>query len=234
MDFCNRMQAAKDFPDFLTDEDQRSAFLSAIKHKERQTLQQLYGPQTKSKTNSALKSSHEVADFVKELEVRKKGFQDTGQAVHASALQEVEQERETERETEFEVEAVRQLQKPLAYTPHKFPGLHKDLDTFARTGRIPAGSDNFIQVFRALARTALGRKYKINYNVSSSQLFVSTEFERTVKLVIESVNDNFMVRLLIIIFIRYYVANSIPKASCAMDSLCKISRNRRDRNTRGG
>lgn len=188
------MQAAKDFPDFLTDEDQRVAFLSAIKHKERQTLQQLYGPQTKSKTNASLKSTQEVASFVKELEMRKKTFQDTGQAVHASALQEVEQEREMERETEYEVEAVRQLQKPLAYTPHKFPGLHKALDIFARTGRIPAGSDNFIQVLRALSRTALGRRYKINYGVSSSQLFISTEFERTVKLVIESVNDNFMVR----------------------------------------
>ncbi|XXH01214.1 hypothetical protein Hte_007568 [Hypoxylon texense] len=192
IDFCNRMQAAKDFPDFLTDEDQRAAFLSAIKHKERQTLQQLYGPQTKSKTSASLKSSQEVASFVKELEMRRKGFQDTGQAVHASALQEVEQERETERETEYEVEAVRQLQKPLAYTAYKFPGLHKDLDTFARTGRIPAGSDNFIQVLRALSRTALGKKYKINYGVSSSQLFISAEFERTVKLVIESVNDNFM------------------------------------------
>ncbi|KAI1771547.1 hypothetical protein F4818DRAFT_454673 [Hypoxylon cercidicola] len=192
IDFCNRMQAAKDFPEFLTDEDQRAAFLSAVKHKERQTLQQLYAPQAKSKTNVPLKYSHEVARFVKELETRRKTFQDTGQAVHASALQEVEQERETERETEFEVEAVRQLQKPLAYTPHKFPGLHKDLDTFARTGRIPAGSDNFIQVLRALSRTALGRRYKINYDVNSSPLFISTEFERTVKLIIESVNDNFM------------------------------------------
>ncbi|KAI1385347.1 uncharacterized protein F4822DRAFT_445312 [Hypoxylon trugodes] len=187
-DFCNRMQAAEDYPDFLVDEEHRSAFTDAIKHKERQSLQQLYGPQMKSKTNTSTKSNPRIADFVKELEIRRKGFQDTGQAVHASALQEVEQERETE----IEVEAVRQVKKPLSYIPHKFPGLHKDLETFARTGRIPAGSDNFIHILRALARTSLGRKYKVNHAVSSSMLFVSSEFERTVKLVIESTNDNFM------------------------------------------
>ncbi|KAI0836841.1 hypothetical protein F5Y06DRAFT_95513 [Hypoxylon sp. FL0890] len=187
-DFCNRMQAAEDFPDFLNDDEDRTAFIDAIKHKERQTLQQLYGPQTKVRASTSVKSNPKIAAFAKELESRKKAFQDTGQAVHASALQEVEQERETE----IEVEAVRQVKKPLAYTPHKFPGLHRDLETFARTGRIPAGSDYFVHVLRALARTSLGRKYKVNHEISSSRLFVSSEFERTVKLVIESVNDNFM------------------------------------------
>ncbi|KAI1136366.1 hypothetical protein F5Y05DRAFT_106727 [Hypoxylon sp. FL0543] len=188
IDFCNRMQAAEDFPDFLNNDEDRTAFIDAIKHKERQTLQQLYGPQTKAKPSMSSKSNPKIAGFVKELESRRKAFQDTGQAVHASALQEVEQERETE----IEVEAVRQVKRPLAYTPHKFPGLHRDLETFARTGRVPAGSEYFVHVLRALARTALGRKYKVNYEISSSQLFVSSEFERTVKLVIESANDNFM------------------------------------------
>ncbi|KAI2635599.1 hypothetical protein GGS26DRAFT_505776 [Hypomontagnella submonticulosa] len=188
VDFCNRTQAAEDFPDYLLDDDQRKSYIDAIKHKERQTLQQLYGPQTKPKTNVSLKLNPQIAGFVKELDSRKKTFQDTGQAVHASALQEVEQERETE----VEVEAVRQVKKPMSYTPHKFSGLHKDLETFAKTGRIPAGSDTFIHILKALARTALGRKYKTNPAISSSQLFVSSEFERTVKLIFESANDNFM------------------------------------------
>ncbi|KAI0880451.1 uncharacterized protein GGS22DRAFT_84023 [Annulohypoxylon maeteangense] len=187
-DYCNRMQAAEDFPNFLVDDDHRAAFINAIKHKERQTLQQLYGPQSRAKVDASAKTNPKIAGFAKELESRKKNFQDTGQAVHASALQEVEQEREMENE----VEAVRQVKKPLPYTPHKFPGLHRDLETFARTGRIPAGSDHFIHILRALARTALGRKYKVNYDISSSQLFISSEFERTVKLIIESANDNFM------------------------------------------
>ncbi|KAI1659373.1 hypothetical protein F4813DRAFT_331455 [Daldinia decipiens] len=187
-DFCNRIQAAEDFPDFLVNDEDRTAFIDAIKHKERQTLQQLYGAQPRSKTNASTKSNAKIASFVKELESRKKNFQDTGQAVHASALQEVEQERETE----IEVEAVRQVKKPMSYTPLKFPGLHRDLETFARTARIPAGSDIFVHVMRALTRTALGRKHKVNHEVSSSQLFVSSEFERTVKLVFEAANDNFL------------------------------------------
>ncbi|KAI1080316.1 hypothetical protein F5B20DRAFT_589398 [Whalleya microplaca] len=188
IDFCNRMQAAQDFPNFLVDDEHRAAFLSAIRHTERQTLQQLYGPQTKAKAKTSAKSNPKIASFVKELDARKKSFQDTGQAVHASALQEVEQERETE----IEVEAVRQVKKPLAYTPYSFPGLHKDLEIFSRTGRIPAGSDVFVHVLRALARTTLGKKYKVNRDISTSQLFVSAEFERTVKLILESTNDNFL------------------------------------------
>ncbi|KAK6953357.1 hypothetical protein Daesc_005660 [Daldinia eschscholtzii] len=187
-DFCNRMQAAEDFPDFLVNDEDRMAFIDAIKHKERQTLQQLYGIQSRAKVNMRTKSNSKIASFTKELESRKKTFQDTGQAVHASALQEVEQERETE----IEVETVRQVKKPMPYTPLKFPGLHRDLETFARTARVPAGSDNFVHVMKALSKTALGRKYKVNHRVSSSQLFVSSEFERTVRFVLEGTNDNFL------------------------------------------
>ncbi|CAJ2504457.1 Uu.00g118510.m01.CDS01 [Anthostomella pinea] len=188
VDFCNRMQAAEDSPDFLVDSEQRAMYVHAIRQTERQTLQQLYGPQTKTKANTASRSNPKLAEFSKELETRKKAFQDTGQAVHASALQEVEQERETERE----VEAVRQVKKPPVYQPYSFPGLHRDLETFARTGRVPAGSDTFVPIFTALARTGLGKKHKVNRTIGSSQLFISTEFEKTVKFVIESANDNFM------------------------------------------
>ncbi|KAI8958454.1 hypothetical protein F5Y11DRAFT_362710 [Daldinia sp. FL1419] len=187
-DFCNRMQAAEDFPDFLVNDEDRASFIDAVKHKECQTLQQLYGTQSKVKTNTSTRSNAKISSFAKELESRRKNFQDTGQAVHASALQEVEQERETE----IEVEAVRQVKRPIPYTPLKFSGLHRDLETFARTARIPAGSDVFVHIMRALTRTALGRKYKVNHQVSSSQLFVSSEFERTVKLVFEAANDNYL------------------------------------------
>ncbi|KAI0122093.1 hypothetical protein F4814DRAFT_198560 [Daldinia grandis] len=187
-DFCNRTQAAEDFPDFLMNDDHRTGFIDAIKHKERQTLQQLYGIQYRSKPSTSAKLNAKIASFAKELESRKKNFQDTGQAVRAEALQEVEQERETE----IEVEAVRQVKKPMSYTPLKFHGLHRDLETFARTARIPAGSDIFVHIMRALTRTALGRKHKVNHEASSSQLFVSSEFERTVKLIFEAANDNFL------------------------------------------
>ncbi len=183
------MQAEVDFPEFLEDDDQRASYVAAIRQTERQTLHQLYAPQTKPKVKQSAWSNPKIAKFARELESRRKEFQDTGQAVHASALQEVEQERELE----YEVEAVRQVKKPMVYTPHIFPGLHRDIEIFAKTGRIPAGSDYFLHIFKVLSRTSLGRKYKINREASSSQLFVSAEFEKTVKLVIGSTNDNFMV-----------------------------------------
>lgn len=212
------MQAAIDFPEFLTDDDQRASYVAAIRQTERQTLHQLYAPQTKTKTKpSAVRSNPKIAKFARDLESRRKEFQDTGQAVHASALQEVEQEREIE----YEVEAVRQVKKPMACSPHIFPGLHKDIEIFSKTGRIPAGSSCFVHILRALGRTALGRKYKINHGSSTSQLFVSAEFERTVKLILEPTNDNFTVQFLEDPS-RDKVADSFV-ASSSMDTLLPIS-----------
>jgi hypothetical protein len=197
------MQAAADFPDFLVDDDQRTEYIAAIRQAERQTLQQLYAPQTKAKTKAVPRTHAKVAAFSLELEKRRKDFQDTGQAVHASALQEVEQEREME----VEVEVVRQVKKPPQYAALGFPGLHRDLESFARTGRLPAGSDYFIHILRALARTTLGRKYKVNIASSNSQLYTSFEFERTVKLVLESGNDNFMVSIILVVNFSSILAN---------------------------
>ncbi|KAK6835101.1 hypothetical protein PG987_009795 [Apiospora arundinis] len=113
---------------------------------------------------------------------------DTGAAVHASALQEVEQERETE----YEIELVRQVKRPPPYSPCKFPGLHRDLGIFARTGRIPGGSDWFVPMYHALSRTGLGRKYRVRRDHVGFPLYLSGEFEKTVKVVVESYSDQFM------------------------------------------
>lgn len=174
----------------MDDDDERSEYVSAIKQNERQTLQQLYGPQKKGKSNNAatIRGGSSLVPYMKELETRRKGFQDTGAAVHASALQEVEQQRETE----YEIELVRQVKRPPPCPPHKFPGLHRDLDNYARTGRIPGGSEWFVPMFRALSRTGLGRKYRVRRDYVGFPLFLSGEFEKTVKVVVESYSDQFM------------------------------------------
>ncbi|KAK6860994.1 hypothetical protein PG995_004630 [Apiospora arundinis] len=125
---------------------------------------------------------------MRELEARRKGFQDTGAAVHASALQEVEQESETE----YEIELVRQVKRLPSYSPYQFPGLYRDLEIFARTGRMPGGSDWFVPMFRALSRTGLGRKYRVRRHHVGFPLYLSGEFEKTVKVVVESYSDQFM------------------------------------------
>ncbi len=189
-DFCRRTQAALDNPDFLVDANQRNAYLNALRQTEHQTLEQLYKPRLKTKPakGSGIFTA-EINGFMKHLNTQRRGFRDLGNAVHASALQEVEQEREVA----FEVEAVREVQKPVHYSPMVFPGLHKDIVRFVETGRLAAGSAGYEHAFVALRRTALGLKYGIRSEATASNLFVSKEFGRTVKTPLGLPNDNFVV-----------------------------------------
>ena len=189
-DFCHRTQTAFDNPDFLVDADQRNAYLDALRQTEQATLKQLYGLKMRPKSTKSLGSlSPEIATYMKELNARRKGFQDTGNAVHGSALQEVEQEREVA----FEVEVIREVQKPVHYSSLSFSGLHRDIIGFVKTGRIAAGSGGYEQAFVTLRRTALGLKYGIRSEATASRLYVSTEFTRTVTLPPGRPNDNFQV-----------------------------------------
>lgn len=190
MDFCRRAQAELNNADFLTNKTQREVFVETIKQDEQQTLQQLYEPKLKSRPVGLQTSTNDkLRGFINELNNRRKTFQDTGRAVHASALQEVEQEREVA----FEVESVRQVKKPYQYPAHSFPGLHPSLESFARTGRIPADAHYFSHVFHSMSKTAIGRKFKVSKGASESKLFITAEFDRTVKLNIDLTMDNFIV-----------------------------------------
>jgi hypothetical protein len=66
------------------------------------------------------------------------------------------------------------------YPPFTFPGLHRDNISFAKTGRLAAGSAAYMQAFSALTRTAVGRQYGITGSATSDKLYVSTEFTKTV------------------------------------------------------
>lgn len=202
IDFCHRIQAALNNPRFLGDSDQRDAYLGAVQQNEQQTLEQLYKPKkTSNPTTVPGPFSTEIAPLMKELNSRRKGFQDAGNAVHGSALQEVEQEREVA----FEVEAVREVQKPLRHSPLEFAGLHRDIKSFVKTGRLSAGYGGYEHTFEALRHTALGRKYGIRNENLTSKLFLSREFSRTVKMPQDRPNDNYLVSQSII-----YLATILP------------------------
>ncbi|KAI9150138.1 hypothetical protein HJFPF1_09893 [Paramyrothecium foliicola] len=189
IDFCRRMQAALDRPELATDKSQRASYVNEIKQEEQQTLQQLYEPKTKVRSGAIQSSSNaKLGAFINELNLRKKSFQDTGRAVHASALQEVEQEREVA----FEVETVRQVEKPLRYAAYSFPGLHVQLENFARTGRISADASYFVHMLHSLSKTRLGKKFGVARQANDSRLFVTAEFERTVKLDVDLTRDTFI------------------------------------------
>lgn len=194
MDYCRRMQAALDQPDFLTDKPQRKAYVQAIKQDEQQSLQNLYEPKLKTRAVGMQTSNNAVLKgFIQDLNARRKTFQDTGRAVHASALQEVEQEREVA----FEVESVRQVKKPQHFAAFSFPGLNASLEAFVRTGRLPADTNYFTHVFHALSKTGTGRKYKVQSKVTKSKLLETAEFGRTIKPKGDLSTDDFLVCVLL-------------------------------------
>ncbi|KAM5467607.1 hypothetical protein MferCBS49748_003855 [Microsporum ferrugineum] len=189
MDFCRRTQAALDNPKCLTDPNQRQQYCKALQQEEMQTLQELFKPVAKAKSRAAVIAySPQIATYVKNLEQRRKGFQDFGDAVHSSALQEVEQEREVA----YEVEAIREVQKAPRFTALVFPGLHEDIERFCRTGMLTSCSSGYQQAFIALKKTGLGQKHGINSSATSSKLFLSKEFLRTIRLPVGEYNDNYI------------------------------------------
>lgn len=188
VDFCRRTQGALDNSNFLTQGDQRDAYLDILRQNEQQTLVQLYRPSRPKPTKALGPFAPQIVPLMNELDHRRKGFQDRGDAVHASTLQEVEQEREVA----YEVEAIREVQKPVRQSPYSFRGLHKDIMNFVKTGNLAAGDGGYEHAFVALRHTALGQKYNIKSEVIKSKFYLSKEFSRTV-LPLGSPNDNFLV-----------------------------------------
>jgi hypothetical protein len=179
VDFCRRAQAALDNPNVLEDSAEREAYLAVLQQKEHQTLKTLYEPKKPKLSSAATTFCSSLFAFKQRLDVQRKSFQDTGHAVHGSALEEVEQEREVA----YEVENVREVQRPVHFPPLVFAGLHRDIIRFVRTGRLSAGSAAFEHAFVALRKTVVGAKYGVNVRAMRSRLYVSLEFTRTVSLV---------------------------------------------------
>lgn len=189
MDFCRRTSAQWKNAKFLIKNRHREAYLSVIQHPERQSLEQLYGAVTDTHANSvADMPSTELKGFVVELNKQRRAAKGYGIPIHSSVLEEVEQEREVE----FQIEQVRQVQKRTHYKALIFPGLHAAVSCFAQTGDLTGGY-GYEHVCDTLARMSIGQKY--NVSRTTSRLFVSTEFIRTVELGKHIPNDNFLVSL---------------------------------------
>lgn len=96
-DYCRRKNAQIAHPDLLgdPDSDELKSYLKIVRQTEKKTLEDFYEPNTKSKAGSSrLDYTPSIAAFMKNLNQRRKAYQDNCNAVHGSALVEVEQERE--------------------------------------------------------------------------------------------------------------------------------------------
>lgn len=187
--YLQRTQAKLQNPDFLENRESREAYTSIVRSQEMQSLKQLYEPKHNQRGIAIKPSAYEpcLRNFVNDTLQRRKGFHDRGFAIHATALEEVEQEREME----FEVESVREVQPPVHFKALKVAKLHPDLEELATTGRLPAGSDAFEPMFCAIQKTAIGRKHgTITATGTAARLYVSTQYTRTVS--VKEPNDNFL------------------------------------------
>ncbi|RAL14699.1 uncharacterized protein BO97DRAFT_465286 [Aspergillus homomorphus CBS 101889] len=182
-DFCRRVQAAEDYPNFITNRIQRKNFMRILQQPEQQTLEQLYKPRppdvsdADSETSCCIEYTGRVAGFMQTLSQRKAQARDLHtSAMAGSALEEVEQEREVA----YEIEEEREVERPRVMEPYEFPGLHPTLSYFAETGSLQG--TGIQPAAKMMFATKLGTKYKGQVDLSMPHLYVSEEFTRTVQL----------------------------------------------------
>jgi hypothetical protein len=188
VDFCNRTNSEWDNAAFLSNLQERDAYVEVLQRPEQQTLEQLYGKRTDdTQRPSSLRTTFpQIQIFMDELNNQRRDAASKPNALLSSALEEVEQEREVE----FQVEEVREVQRPVHHTALTFPGIHPAIFAFVRTG-ILHGEEGYEHVFTAMARTSVGKRFSITG--MKSQLFVSAEFMRTIKMGQDGPIDNFLV-----------------------------------------
>ncbi|KAI1327589.1 hypothetical protein F5Y16DRAFT_399163 [Xylariaceae sp. FL0255] len=178
IDFCRRTDAIWRYKDYITNVDQQRYILQILKQPERQTLKKLYGPTPNKIGQTARRPLHSSAlqGFMKLLTQSANGRQDAGEG---SAMEEVEQEREVE----LQVEQVRQVQQRTLFQALEFPGVHKAIRQFAITGRLSnstvTGESGFEHAFTWVSKSGIGKKFHVQE--TSSRLFVSSEFGKTIK-----------------------------------------------------
>ncbi|KAL8787328.1 MAG: hypothetical protein Q9195_007823 [Heterodermia aff. obscurata] len=177
MDFCRRRIAAQKYDDAAYHADHSKEYLEVLEQPEKYSLEELYAPDRKIKAPLInTKGNPEITKYVQRLNVLKTEVRSTGDTVQALAHQEVEQEREVA----IEVETVREMKKPRHAQASSQPPLHTDVQSFADTGVLAAGSLQYIQAFVILRQTAVGRRLGVSDGATRSKLYVTQDFSKTV------------------------------------------------------
>ncbi|KAI0541382.1 hypothetical protein GGR58DRAFT_519492, partial [Xylaria digitata] len=188
MDFCQRTDAILHCKKFMTKETERQKLLQVLRQPERKALKELYGPDSETALTSYDGNlvSSQLRSYMDELVLTSKDQQGR---IQLGALQEVEQEKEVE----VQVEQIRLVEKRKKYDALEFPGTHPQITEFARTGRLPDSSSmlGFEHAFAFVGRTTVAKRFGVHE--TSSKLFVSKEFAKTVEVAPNSQEgDNFL------------------------------------------
>ncbi|KAL8894689.1 MAG: hypothetical protein Q9192_004123, partial [Flavoplaca navasiana] len=177
LEFCRRRIAAQRYEESGYNFDNSRPYLKVLEQPERYSLEELYAPDRKIKSAPIQTSGNaEISGYVKRLDALKAEIRNTGDTMQALAHQEVEQEREVA----IEVESVREVKKPHHAQAASHSPLHRDVRSFAETGRLVAGSHVCIQAFVALRKTAVGRRLGISDNATRYNLYITQDYSVTV------------------------------------------------------
>lgn len=233
-DFCRRTNAQWKHGNLLGKKAQRASFLEVIQLEERKTLEQLYG-KIQSQPILASDMVHPtLRGFMRELSKENRVVAAKQRGYHSSALEEVEQEQEVF----LQVEEVRTVKKPVRYQGLTFPGLHPSISLFAVTG-VLSGETGYEHAFATLAKTTIGQKYDVRR--TTSRLFVSTEFTRTISTEGKRhpSTDGFLVSppislALMACFSSYCIVLTETIAACGVDPLESFNRDGSDHYPRRG
>ncbi|RAK87649.1 hypothetical protein BO79DRAFT_246177 [Aspergillus costaricaensis CBS 115574] len=182
VDFCRRIQAASEFPEFLENTEHRDKYMAILQQPEQQTLEELYKPRIcglgdKGKSSMATlpPATGKVAVYLEQLHHRRHQSDLMQSAITSSALEEVEQEREVA----YEIEEEREVQRPQRLQAYGFPGLHPALSQFAMTGQLQEFGT--LTAANVLHESQLSLKFGMKNSNLVPHLLVSHEFTRTVK-----------------------------------------------------
>ncbi|KAE8153499.1 hypothetical protein BDV25DRAFT_168741 [Aspergillus avenaceus] len=193
-DFCHRMEAAVTHDKLLESSINRDEYVRKIQQHESQTLEHLYGPKlidkqmiSQSTDMTSLGPFHGSLNTILEALTRIQQESQLLTRIPNEALEEVEQEREVA----YEIEEEREMQQPCRMKALKFLGLNESILRFVKTG-ILEGDDGYIKAAIFLESTELGQKHGIEGSGLVSQLYVSTEFTRTVRLKKGKKNDSYL------------------------------------------
>ncbi|KAI0192647.1 hypothetical protein EV127DRAFT_362474 [Xylaria flabelliformis] len=189
IDFCRRTDAIWHCKNFMTKDPERQKLLRVLKQPERKTLKELYAPSSERSSTESKDdlTSSKMRSFMDKLVLTSKDQQ----RIQTGALEEVEQEREVE----AQIEQVRQVEKRKRYDALKYPGLHPDILSFARSGTLKAlqtGKPGFEHAFAFVGRTTIAQRFGVHE--TGSKLFVSKEFGIAVKVAQNSQEGNNFLR----------------------------------------
>ncbi|KAL3476021.1 hypothetical protein BJX99DRAFT_258915 [Aspergillus californicus] len=192
-DFCYRTQAAANFDGLLTNISHRQACLKYLQQPEQQTLEELYGPPVQTDGGSATTPdeskvvlSGRLREFMEILE-QEYHSQISEEYATPSALEEVEQQRELLVESQEE----REMQRPSSAQALTFPGLHRLVQEFVKTGFL-GGGGICPNASIILTSTRLWKKQPMRSCSMMAHLFLSPEFARTVQLDMDHDSTNFL------------------------------------------